>query len=352
VQITIATEEQEEPVTEQRDERHEVTSGHNVVDPTADTQSVITDEPLLFILAVDQRSSLERDLYGLTTATSEASARISEDKLLVYQALLDAVPDLPPGVQPGILIDEQYGASVAELASRSGGVINLSMPIEASGQEWFEFAYGEDWTRHAEYFATDHAKVLVRDNPDFDPDRRAEQAGRLSEVSRWAAANARALIVELLVPAADDENRTTGGGSQFDDNQRPADTVAAMEYLQDHGVEPAIWKVEGLDEHDAAVSIVATARREGRKARCILLGRHAPHDAVDRWIRVAAPIPGFTGFAIGRTIWWDALHSHLHHRATAKETRRRIRVSYLEFVNYYVNARDGGVTDPLGPEYW
>jgi myo-inositol catabolism protein IolC len=329
-----------------------VTGVEGVVDPTADTQPEVTVAPLLFILAVDHRNSLERDLYGLTSSNPVAAARISEDKLLVYQALLDAVPDLPRGVQPGILIDEQYGASVAELASRSDGVINLSMPIEASGQEWFEFAYGEEWTRHAEYFATDHAKVLVRDNPGFEPGRRAEQASRLSDVSRWATTNGRALIIELLVPATDMEKSTAGGGSHFDDEQRPADTVAAMEYLQDHGVEPAIWKVEGLDHHDAAVAIVATARREGREAGCILLGRHAPHDALDRWIRVAAPIPGFTGFAIGRTIWWDALHSHLHHRATANETRHRIRTAYLEFANYYVNAREGGVTNPLGPEYW
>jgi hypothetical protein len=53
--------------------------------------------------------------------------------MLIYQALLDAVPELPASVQPGILIDEQYGAAIAELTARAGGGISLAMPVEASG---------------------------------------------------------------------------------------------------------------------------------------------------------------------------------------------------------------------------
>jgi myo-inositol catabolism protein IolC len=135
------------------------------------------EDRVLLILAVDHRASLERDLYGLSEPPGPAqAARISADKLLVYQALLNAAGQLPAGVQPGILIDEQYGASVAELAARTGGAVSLCMPIEASGQDWFEFAYGPDWQRHAGFFASEHAKVLVRDNPGLDPARRQEQA--------------------------------------------------------------------------------------------------------------------------------------------------------------------------------
>lgn len=313
---------------------------------------VVTEEdsvPIL-ILAVDHRNSLERDLYKFTPPNPVMEARISADKLLVYQALLDTVPELPKGVRSGILIDEQYGASVAELAGRVENEVSLAMPIEASGKDWFEFAYGEDWSRHAEFFPTDYAKVLVRDNPGFDSEKRAAQASHLAEVSRWATTTHRSLLIELLVPAAPAEVEA-GSASHYDDEKRPSDTVAVMEYLQDKGVEPDIWKVEGLDNHDDAVKILETAQRGGRTARCIVLGRHAPHDAVERWLRVSAPIPGWIGFAIGRTIWWDALHSHLHHLATTNETRSRISRAYLDFVQYYVNAREGGATEPVDPEY-
>lgn len=226
------------------------------------------------------------------------------------------------------------------------------MPIEASGEEWFHFAYGDDWVRHAEYFATDHPKVLVRDNPGFDAAQREEQARRLAQLSAWAEGTGRALILELLVPATvADKKATDDDPRRYDDGLRPGHTVAVMGYLQDRGVEPAIWKVEGLDAHDAAVAVAATARRDGRAARCIVLGRHAPHDALAHWLQVAAPIPGWVGFAIGRSIWWDPLHAHLHHHCTAGEARRRITAAYLDYADYYLSARAGTLTN-VDPAFW
>jgi myo-inositol catabolism protein IolC len=155
--------------------------------------------------------------------------------------------------------------------------------------------YGDDWQRHAGFFEAEHAKVLVRDDPGL----------------------------ELRVPAAG------------------ADTVAVMEYLQDHGVEPALWTIEGLGRHDDAVAVAAMAQRDGRQARCLVGGRHASYDTLKHWLQVAAPIPGWTGFAIGSAIWWDALHAHLHHINTAAEARRRIRNAYLDYARYYLSAREG-----------
>jgi myo-inositol catabolism protein IolC len=238
------------------------------------------DNRLLLILAVDHRASLEHDPYDLTGPPTPAhAAQISADKLLVYQALLDAAGQLPAEVQPGILVDEQYGAGVAELAARSGDAVSLCMPIEASGQDWFGFAYGDDWQQHAGFFAPGH-------------------------------------------------------------------TLAVMEYLRDRGVDPAIWAVEGLDRHDDAVAVAATAGRGGRRARCVVLGRHAPREDLEHWLQVAAPIPGWTGFAIGRSIWQAPLHAHLHHYCTAGQARRRIAAAYLDYGRHYLSAREGTLTEP------
>jgi myo-inositol catabolism protein IolC len=305
---------------------------------------------VLLTLAVDHRASMERDLYGLTAPPDPVqAARISADKLLVYQALLDAARQLPAGVQPGISVDEQYGASVAELAARSGGTVSLAMPIEASGQDWFEFAYGPDWQQHAGFFPAEHAKVLVRDNPGLDPARREQQAGRLAQVSAWAAAAGRPLFGGRVVPAPDADQDATGGSrDRYDDQLRPGHTVAVMEYLQDHGVDPAIWTVEGLDRHDDAVAVAGAAGRGGRRARCTVLGRPAPREDLQHWLQVAAPIPGWTGFAVGRSIWQSPLHAHLHHHGTAGEARRRITAVYLDYARYYLAAREGTLTEP-GP---
>ncbi len=184
------------------------------------------EDRVLLIVAADHRASLERDLYGLAAPPTPAqAARISADKLLVYQALLNATGQLPADVQPGIGVDEQYGASVAELSARTGGAVSVCMPIEASGQDWFGFAYGPDWQQHAGFFAADHANVLVRDNPGLDPARREQQARRLAQVSAWAAAAGRSLIIELLIPATD---AAAGLGQLFEQvssGGRSAETV-------------------------------------------------------------------------------------------------------------------------------
>ena len=240
------------------------------------------------------------------------------------------------------------------------------MPLEASGQEWFRFAYGDDWQRHADFFAAGHAKVLVRDNPGLDPGRREQQAQRLAQVSTWAARAGRSLILELLVPATGaDQDATTGNMHHYDDELRPGHTVAVMEYLQDHGVEPALWTVEGLDRHDDAVAVAAMAQRGGRQARCLTGGRHAPYDTLQHWLQVAAPVPGWAGFAIGRSIWRDPLRAHLHHLSTAGEARRRIRAAYLDYARYptsrpgrggcplsLIRCCDEHVTAPNWPRRW
>jgi myo-inositol catabolism protein IolC len=312
----------------------------------------LSDNRVLLILAADHRDSLERGLYGLTAPpTPVQAARISADKLLVYQALLEAADQLPAQSQAGMLIDEQYGASVAELASHSAGAVSLCMPLEASGQEWFHFAYGEDWQRHAGFFAADHAKVLMRDNPSLDASHREHQARRLAQVSAWAATANRSLILELLVPATGaDKDATAGNMDRYDDELRPGHTLQIMEYLQDHGVEPAFWNVEGLGRHDDAVAVAAMAQRGGRQARCIVGGRHAPREKLRHLLQVAAPIPGWDGFAIGHSIWWDPLQAHLRHHCTAGQARRRIRAAYLDYVSYYLSAREGvlaGERDPV-----
>ena len=295
----------------------------------------------LFILADDHRDSLEKELYKLTAAPSAPqAARIRADKMLVYEALVDATNRLPDSAQAGILVDEEYGADVAGLAAKSDGLISLSMPLEASGKDWFEFAYGDDWKTHAGYFATDHAKILIRDNPSLSMPDRLKQAARLGVVSAWAAETRHHLIVELLVPATDDNLKSVDGDTKrYDDELRPKLTLDVIGFLQDHGADPAIWKIEGMDASEDAAAVVDQVTRGGRTADCIILGRHSSKEDLDHWLDVAAPLPGYVGFAIGRSIWWDPLAAHLAGEIGTDVARHRIAENYLYFVHAYLNAR-------------
>jgi 5-dehydro-2-deoxygluconokinase len=297
-------------------------------------------DPLLLILAMDHRDSLERELYRLTAPPTPAeAARIAADKLLIYRALLDAASKLPTSVRPGVLVDEEYGASVAELAQHVA-TVDLAMPIEASGHPWFQFAFGDRWKSHAEFFATDHSKVLIRDNSGLPAADRAKQAATVATVSAWATSEGRPLIVELLIPATDADLASVGGdATRYDAELRPRLTVEVIHDLQDAGVEPALWKVEGLETTADARAVAEAARRGGRDARCIVLGRHAPADRLDHWLEAAAPVRDFVGFAIGRSIWWDPLADHLKGSIDETEAQKRVAASYLRYANDFLAAR-------------
>jgi myo-inositol catabolism protein IolC len=160
-------------------------------------------------------------------------------------------------------------------------------------------------------------------------------------VSAWASESKHSLIVELLVPATDDDLKSVGGDkARYDDELRPRLTLEVIGFLQDHGADPALWKIEGMDKSADAAAVADLAKRGGRTADCIILGRHASKDDLDRWLDVAAPLPGYVGFAIGRSIWWDPLAGHFAGTIGSDVARHQISENYLYFVHEYINARD------------
>ncbi len=301
---------------------------------------VLDESHPLFLLAMDQRSSLLEHTYGSETgeAADESEAeRVRAGKQLVYRGLLGALAAGASRDRTGVLVDERYGADVARLAKEAG--LQLAMPIERSGRDWFELEYGDDWLAHVEAFDPDWVKVLVRDNPDFDAGRRADQAERLAAVATALRDAGRPFLVELLVPGTDEQQASV---DDYDRDLRPELVVRVLEYLQDRGVEADVWKLEGLDRREDAERVVATARRDGRDAvQCIVLGRDAPEDQLDHWLRTAAPVDGFVGFAIGRSNWESALDDVVQHGLDTGAAEQRIAANYRHFVDTWLEARPG-----------
>jgi myo-inositol catabolism protein IolC len=128
-------------------------------------------------------------------------------------------------------------------------------------------------------------------------------------------------MFELLVPAEQAQHDRLGSHAAYDRELRPKLMVDTIRALQDAGVEPDVWKIEGLDRREDCEEIVQAARRGGRTTvGCIVLGRGSDEDAVVRWLTVAADVPGFIGFAVGRTTWLDAVtrwRAHTISRAIA-----------------------------------
>lgn len=260
----------------------------------------MTSDGRLFILAVDHRGSFEK-MVGPDLETLLAA------KKLVWKGFLKALALGAPRDAAGLLIDEQYGSDIAREAHDQG--INFAMPVEKTGRHEFEFQHGDAFDRAIEEYDPTYAKALVRYNPDGDKELNRRQAARLRELSDWLRGHGRRFMFELLVPPTEEQLTSVAGSKhRYDDEVRPDLMLRTITTLQDAGVEPDLWKIEGVDRREACQAIASTARRNGReRVGCLVLGRGASVERVDGWLRAGASVDGYVGFAVGRSIFADAV---------------------------------------------
>jgi myo-inositol catabolism protein IolC len=292
----------------------------------------------LFILAFDHRGSFQKTFFGVQgEPTAEETTRIIDAKRLIFEGALKAFEQGVSGA--GILVDEQFGLNVVRDAKTKG--ITVSMPVERSGQNEFDFEYGEDgFAAHIIDMNPDFSKVLVRYNPDGDGAMNARQTLRLKTLGDWLHANGRKFLFELLVPAEPHQLETVGGdAARYDTELRPALMRTAIAELQQAGVEPDVWKIEGLDQRADCEAISYQCRIGGRDGVvCVVLGRGADDAAVDLWLRTGSGVPGYVGFAIGRSIWWEPLKGFVAGSTARDAAAAAIAANYQRFVKVYSGA--------------
>ena len=297
----------------------------------------------LYILAFDHRGSFQKKMFGIEREpTAEETETISDAKRLIFEGMELAVQRGVDAAATGVLVDEQFGSDIPKRAKEEG--LQLAMPVEKSGQDEFDFQYGSDFGKHIEDFDVHYSKVLVRYNPDADAEMNERQLGRLKELADWLHANDGKFLFELLVPAEQSQlDAVDGDTDRYDAELRPALMKRAIQEIQDHGIEVDVWKIEGVDAREDAEALAEQTRvGEGREGVvCVLLGRGASDDKVDHWLRQAAPVEGFVGFAIGRSIWWDALKGFIDGGLERSAAAEKVADNYLRFVQVYDDAESG-----------
>jgi 5-dehydro-2-deoxygluconokinase len=295
----------------------------------------------LYVLPFDHRGSFETKMFGWHgDLTLEQTAEIAAAKRVIYDGFLAAVDAGVPKEKAAILVDEQFGAEILRDASAAGFM--TACPAEKSGQEEFDFEYGEDFARHIEAMHPAFSKVLVRYNPGADPLMNRRQAARLKRLSDYLRSRDDIrFMFELLVPAEKAQLDGLNGDTQaYDIELRPKLMVGAIEELQDAGVEPDVWKVEGLDRREDCEKIVAAAHRGGRdQVGCIILGRGENDARVHEWLATAASVEGFIGFAVGRTDFWEPLVGFRAKKITREAAVAEIARRYREFAGIFESAQ-------------
>ncbi len=298
----------------------------------------------LYILAFDHRGSFQKKMFGIEgDPTPEETERIADSKHLIFEGMVKATESGSlAGDQAGVLVDEQFGGTIPHDAKQRG--LKLAMPVEKSGQNEFDFEYGDQFGEHIETFDPAFSKVLVRYNPEDAAELNQRQLERLKRLADWLHSKDRKFLFELLVPATDEQLASVGGDSdRYDAELRPELMRRAIAEIQDFGCEVDIWKIEGVDAREDAETLARQTRTgEGREGVvCVLLGRGASDEKVDHWLRVAAPVEGFVGFAIGRSIWWDALKGFLDGSLERGDAADLIADNYLHFIEVYDKAEAG-----------
>jgi 5-dehydro-2-deoxygluconokinase len=298
------------------------------------------DKPL-YVLPFDHRGSFQTKMFGWKgTLTPEQTAEIAAAKQVIYDGFKAAVAAGVPKEKAGILVDEQFGAAVLRDAAAHG--YSTSCPAEKSGQDEFDFEYGEEFARHIEAFNPTFCKVLVRYNPEGERGLNQRQAARLKRLSDYLHGRGRSMFMfELLVPAEKAQlDRVKGDKKAYDLEIRPGLMVEAIRQLQDAGVEADVWKIEGLDRREDCARVVAAARRNGRdRVGCIILGRGEDDRKVREWLTTAAAVPGFIGFAVGRTTFWDPLVDWRARKTTREAAVAEIARRYREWADIFEKAR-------------
>ena len=291
----------------------------------------------LYILAFDHRGSFQKKMFGIEgDPTPEQTETISDAKRLIFEGMLKAVDQGLDADTAGVLVDEQFGSDIPQRA-REGG-LKLALPVEKSGQNEFDFQYGDDFGQHIEKFDPDFNKVLVRYNSDDDQTMNQRQLDRLKRLADWLHEHDRKFLFELLVPATDAQlAEVDGDADRYDAELRPELMRRAIADIQAAGIEVDIWKIEGVDQREDAEMLAEQARSgEGRQGvTCVVLGRGASTEKVEQWLQVATTVDGFIGFAIGRSIWWDALKGFLAKALDRDAAAAQIAEHYLHFMRVY-----------------
>lgn len=292
----------------------------------------------LFILPFDHRSSFVKKMFNISgrDLTNEELESVKELKQIIYQGFEMAIKNGEiPRESAAILIDEHFGDAIIKDAVLKGYAVCLS--TEKSGQDEFDFEYGESFGEHINKYKPAFAKALVRYNPEGDKDLNFRQREKLKKLSDFCKNNNCGFLIEPLVPATKEQLKEAGGDqNRYDNEFRPKLMIEMIKELHNDKIEPDVWKIEGLENPKDYQNLVAEIKSEGRNnADAIVLGRGADALQVEKWLLAGAKVEGIIGFAIGRTIFWDSLVSFKEGKIGEEEAALQIGKKYSHFYQVF-----------------
>ncbi len=287
----------------------------------------------LFILPFDHRGSFMKIIGASSPPTDADIAKAREYKKIIFDAFKKSIVEGVPKDKAGVLVDEWLGAEILKEAKKLGFI--TATPFEKSGQDEFDFEF-PNWKAKVEEIDTTYIKVLVRYNVEGDADMNERQVVRLAELGDFLSEKQNRFLFELLVPATSGQMELAGGNvEKYEQEIRPSLMVAAIKELQDSGVNPDVWKLEGLDSTEKMQAVGNQVREGNPDAGIIILGRGESAEKAEHWLRMGARVDNAIGFAVGRTVFKDSLSEYAAGKISREDAVRKISDNYSFFVKVW-----------------
>lgn len=291
----------------------------------------------MFILAFDHRASFAKMILSKEELSPAEIELVRNYKYIIYQGALKAITQGVPKEQAAILVDEYSGDKVLQEAKAKG--LTSILTTEKSGKPEFMFEY-QDFQAHIEKYKPTFTKALVRYNPEGDLALNERSRWQLKVLSDFSHTHGYKFLIEPLIPATETQlTQVSGDKHRYDVELRPDLTVRMIKEMQTAGVDPDIWKIEGMEQAIAYEEVVAQARSGGRASvSCVILGRGESKEGVEKWIKAGKNVPGIVGFAIGRTIFADSLNQLHLQKISEVQAVENIANNYLHFYQLFTSS--------------
>lgn len=287
----------------------------------------------LYILAFDHRATFAQKMFslkGVDDLSEDQKSEIREYKKIIYEGFKNALVDVPKE-NAAILVDEEFGNDILEDAKKNGFITIFT--LEKSGTSELELMDGI--LDRLKDFSPDFSKILVKYNPQDDPELKVRQLEKLKKVSDFSHENNVKFLLEVLVLP----KFQTSSRDDYDSILRPKLTAQMITEMQQAGVEPDVWKLEGMDKEEDYKMVVEKARQGGRDAGVVILGRGETEEKVEEWLETGARVKGVIGFAVGRTIFWDILESVKAGDTTKEQAEEEIATAFEDLYEIFASSK-------------
>ncbi len=300
-------------------------------------KNTLTNKPLLAILPFDHRSYFEKLLEFTEPLSDTQNDQISEYKKIIYAGYEKSLELGVTKESSAILVDDAFGLDILLDAKNKG--YQIAQSTEVSGDDHFEFDHGTDWQSWIEKVKPTFVKALVRYNPDTNLELNKKSLVGLKELSEYAHTHGYQFLIEPLVGASDTQLTSVNHDKyRYDTELRPALTVRMIEEMQDFGIEPDVWKIEGMfDASDYERVVIAAQKNNRGHVGIISLGRNETDEVVETWLKVGSTVPGVVGFAVGRTIFLDALMKYKNHEISRDDAVMNIAERFKHFYDVFTS---------------